>query len=215
VVTDRDRSVLQWGGRHRGRSARRTSCRGASTDRRPPQASGACRPRPADAQSLRLWPAGAVGRDPRGAGVRGNVAGRPGAGERRDDHVPGNLRPAFSIERAERCELWGEPRPRAAERSVAGAELGRSPDGRPAVAPAGSGAVSPDPALPVAVEVELSIRMRRPEAICRAWPAPAGLGSSATTRRRTSGVRFPVPFRSPTPTTAFACFPHRGRQGGA
>ena len=65
--------------------------------------------------------------------------------------------------------MWGEQRPRAAERSVTGAELRRSR--RPAaVAPAGSGAVSPDPALPVAVEVELSIRMRWPEAICRAWP---------------------------------------------
>jgi len=55
--------------------------------------------------------------------------------------------------------VWGEQRPRAAERSVTGAELRRSR--RPAaVAPAGSGAVSPDPALPV--EVELSIRMRWP-----------------------------------------------------
>jgi hypothetical protein len=71
-------------------------------------------------------------------------------------------------------EVWGEPRLRAAEQqagdAVASAELGRLPDGRhrlrrPDLVLFPSGA-----AKPVAVEVELSVKAsRRLQAICCAW----------------------------------------------
>jgi hypothetical protein len=81
---------------------------------------------------------------------------------------------AVMLERAERCEVWGEPRLRAAEleteRSVASAEMGRMPDGRPRLHRPDLVLFPPDPALPVAVEVELSVKAaRRLEGICRAW----------------------------------------------
>ena len=83
---------------------------------------------------------------------------------------------AVVLEHTEQCKVWGEPRLRAAERdigrAVASAELGALPDGRRRLR-------RPDlvlfpldarSALPVAVEVELSVKASRPlEAICRAW----------------------------------------------
>jgi hypothetical protein len=77
------------------------------------------------------------------------------------------------LERRERCEVWGEPRLRAAERQagqpVASAERGTLPDGRPRRRRADL-VLFPDAALPVAVEVELC-RSRPPagQAICWAW----------------------------------------------
>jgi hypothetical protein len=80
---------------------------------------------------------------------------------------------AVELERRERVEVWGEPRLRAAEqetdRSVATAQLGQLPDGRPRLRRPDL-VLFPDAALPVAVEVELSVKAaRRLEAICRAW----------------------------------------------
>jgi hypothetical protein len=81
---------------------------------------------------------------------------------------------AVVLER-EGFQAWGEPRLRAAERdagrAIASAELGVLPDGRRRLRrpdlvlfPLHAGA------LPVAVEIELSIKgSRRLEAICRAW----------------------------------------------
>jgi hypothetical protein len=71
-----------------------------------------------------------------------------------------------------RIEVWGEPRLRAAElqakRAIASAELGRLPDGRPRLRWPDLVLFPPDTALPVAAEVELSVKDDRPEAICRA-----------------------------------------------
>jgi hypothetical protein len=80
---------------------------------------------------------------------------------------------AVQLERAERVEVWGEPRLRAAEleadRAVASAQLGHLPDGRPRLRRPDL-VLFPDAALPVAVEVELSVKgTRRLEAICRGW----------------------------------------------
>ncbi len=83
---------------------------------------------------------------------------------------------AVVLERGERVRVWGEPRLRAAERDtgapIASAELGLTGDGRRRLRrpdlvlfPLGA-----RPGLPVAVEVELSVKgARRLEAICRAW----------------------------------------------
>jgi hypothetical protein len=80
---------------------------------------------------------------------------------------------AVQLERHERCEVWGELRLRAAEaeadRPVASAQLGSLPDGRPRLRRPDL-VLFPDAALPIAVEVELSVKAaRRLEAICRAW----------------------------------------------
>src|SRR4051812_12569351 len=80
---------------------------------------------------------------------------------------------AVVLERRERCEVWGEPRLRAAERQaggpVASAERGALPDGRPRLRRPDL-VLFPDAALPVAVEVELSVKAAgRLQAICRAW----------------------------------------------
>src|SRR4051812_21813877 len=80
---------------------------------------------------------------------------------------------AVQLERTERVEVWGEPRLRAAEldagRAVASAQLGYLPDGKPRLRRPDL-VLFPDAALPVAVEVELSVKgARRLEAICRAW----------------------------------------------
>jgi transposase len=80
---------------------------------------------------------------------------------------------AMQLERAERCEVWGEPRLHAAERdagvAIATARLGDLPDGR-ARRRRPDLVLFPDAALPVAVEVELSVKAaRRLEAICWAW----------------------------------------------
>jgi hypothetical protein len=69
--------------------------------------------------------------------------------------------------------VWGEPRLRAAEleagHAVASAQLGHLPDGRPRLRRPDL-VLFPDAALPVVVEVELSVKgSRRLEAICRAW----------------------------------------------
>jgi hypothetical protein len=80
---------------------------------------------------------------------------------------------AVVLEQRERCEVWGEPRLRAAERQagepVASAERGTLPDGRPRLRRPDL-VLFPDAALPVAVEVELSVKAAgRLAAICRAW----------------------------------------------
>jgi hypothetical protein len=80
---------------------------------------------------------------------------------------------AVQLERAEHVEVWGEPRLRAAEleadRPIASAQLGSLPDGRPRLRRPDL-VLFPDAALPVAVEVELSVKgARRLEAIWRAW----------------------------------------------
>src|SRR3954463_14486931 len=80
---------------------------------------------------------------------------------------------AVELERAERVEVWGEPRLRAAEleagEAVASARLGELPDGRPRLRRPDL-VLFPDTALPVAVEVELSVKAAgRLQAICRAW----------------------------------------------
>jgi hypothetical protein len=80
---------------------------------------------------------------------------------------------AVQLERAEGVEVWGEPRLRAAEleagHAVASAQLGHLPDGRPRLRRPDL-VLFPDAALPVAVEVELSVKgAGRLEAICRAW----------------------------------------------
>jgi hypothetical protein len=80
---------------------------------------------------------------------------------------------AVVLEQRERCEVWGEPRLRAAERQagepVASARRGTLPDGRPRLRRPDL-VLFPDTALPVAVEVELSVKAAgRLQAICRAW----------------------------------------------
>jgi hypothetical protein len=80
---------------------------------------------------------------------------------------------AVILERAERCEVWGEPRLRAAEldgqRPIASAQLGLRPDGRPRLRRPDLVLLPPETA-PVAVGVELTVKgARRLEAICRAW----------------------------------------------
>jgi hypothetical protein len=82
---------------------------------------------------------------------------------------------AVVLERAERCVVWGEPRLRAAERDaeqpIASAQLGTLPDGRARLRRPDLVLFPRDgSALPVAVEVELSVKAaRRLQAICRAW----------------------------------------------
>src|SRR4051794_5424505 len=80
---------------------------------------------------------------------------------------------AVQLQCIERVEVWGEPRLRAAEleagRAVASAQLGQLRDGRPRLRRPDV-VLFPDTVLPVAVEVELSVKgSRRLEAICRAW----------------------------------------------
>src|SRR3954447_218381 len=80
---------------------------------------------------------------------------------------------AVKLERAERVEVWGEPRLRAAkletERPIASAQLGHLPDSRPRLRRPDL-VLFPETALPIAIEVELSVKgSRRLEAICRAW----------------------------------------------
>ena len=80
---------------------------------------------------------------------------------------------AVRLERMEGVEVWGEPRLRAAEleaeRPIASGQLGQLRDGRPRLRRPDL-VLFPDAALPVAVEVELSVKgSRRLEAICRAW----------------------------------------------
>src|SRR4051794_1980255 len=80
---------------------------------------------------------------------------------------------AAVLEQRERSEVWGEPRLRAAERQagepIASAERGTLPDGRPRLRRPDL-VLFPDTALPVAVEVELSVKAAgRLQAICRAW----------------------------------------------
>src|SRR3954468_14225622 len=81
---------------------------------------------------------------------------------------------AVVLERAERCTVWGEPRLRAAERderAIASAQRGTLPDGRPRLRRPDLVLFPRDgTALPVAVEVELSVKAAgRLAAICRAW----------------------------------------------
>src|SRR4051794_29802418 len=80
---------------------------------------------------------------------------------------------AVQLERLEGVEVWGEPRLRAgeleAERAIASAQLGQLPEGRPRLRRPDL-VLFPDAALPLAVEVELSVKGScRLEAICRAW----------------------------------------------
>jgi hypothetical protein len=96
-------------------------------------------------------------------------------------------------------EVWGEPRLRAAEleagRAIASAQLGRLPDGRPRLRRPDLVLFPPDPALPIAVEVELSVKgARRLEAICRAWALPARLRGALLRAAARSACRFPCRF---------------------
>ena len=131
-----------------------------------PQVAGACRPRSAHVRAAGVRAASAVRRDREGVG--GDGAGRRGddpalgrvRAPRRPARVPGGLRGV------------GGPRSRAAELEAGGPV--RTPSWAAsrraaAVAASGSRAVPPDPALPVAVEAELSVKgARRLESICRA-----------------------------------------------
>ncbi len=83
---------------------------------------------------------------------------------------------AVVLERAEPdCVVWSERDVRVAEldagQTVASAELGRLPDGRPRLRRADLVLMPRDDRrLPVAVEVELAVKWsRRLEALCRAW----------------------------------------------
>ena len=112
-------------------------------------------------------------------------------------------------------EVWGEPRLRAAElhagRAIASAHFGHLPDGRPRLRRPDLVLFPPDTALPIAVEVELSVKAsRRLEAICRAWArcrlvsevryyAPAHVGRAVSRA-----------FRSPVRATSSRSL-HRGR----
>jgi hypothetical protein len=98
---------------------------------------------------------------------------RVGVSTTRHWAVCARLAVELELERAERCEVWGEPRLRAAEleagEAVASARLGDLPDGRPRLRRPDL-VLFPADALPVAVEVELSVKAsRRLQAICRAW----------------------------------------------
>jgi hypothetical protein len=80
---------------------------------------------------------------------------------------------AVALERAEGVAVWGEPRLRAAEldagHAIASAQLGELPDGRPRLRRPDL-VLLPREALPVAIEVELSVKgSRRLAGICRAW----------------------------------------------
>ncbi len=111
---------------------------------------------------------------------------------------------AVVLERAEGCAVWGEPRLRAAEPdaggAVASAELGRLPDGPARLHRPDLVLFPPDPALPVAVEVELSVRAaRRLEAICRAGALPARLGGPLLRPAARRACGFPCRFGRPRP----------------
>src|SRR4051812_7641933 len=106
------------------------------------------------------------------AGLRQLDSARVGVATTR--HWATCARLAVVLERRERVEVWGEPRLRAAEleaqRPIASAPMGTLPDGRARLRRPDLVLFPPDPALPVAVEVELSVKAaRRLEAICRAW----------------------------------------------
>jgi hypothetical protein len=79
---------------------------------------------------------------------------------------------AVELERREPCEVWGEPRLCAAEQEADTRDRERSgphlPDGRRLRRP--HLVLFPDAALPVPVEVELSVKgPPRLEPTCRAW----------------------------------------------
>jgi hypothetical protein len=82
-----------------------------------------------------------------------------------------------------------------ASQAGASAQVGQLPDGRPGLRRLDL-VLFPDAALPVAVEVELSVKAaRRLEAICRAW-VRCRIGSEVRYYdRRTFSVPFPAPFR--------------------
>src|SRR3954462_10870420 len=109
---------------------------------------------------------------------------------------------AVVLEQGERCEVGGEPRLRAAERQaarpVASAQRGTLPDGRPRLRRPDL-VLFRDAALPVAVEVELSVKAAgRLAAICRAWARggalPPGLGGPLLRAAARRACRFPCRF---------------------
>ncbi len=110
---------------------------------------------------------------------------------------------AVSLERQEGGELWGEPRLRAAELEaggpIASAALGTLPDGRLRLRRPDLVLFPPDAGLPVAVEVELSVKAsRRLEAICRGVGAlPPGLGGPLLRAAAGGACRFPCRFGRP------------------
>jgi hypothetical protein len=192
-------------GQVRGRAHGRLSALGAAR-----------RPRPAHARTTRLWPAGAVHGDQGGAGVGRALAAGPRAHRRRDEPPLGGVRSARRPARAHRaCRGVGEPRLRAAElesgQAVASARLGDLPDGRPRLRRPDL-VLFPDAALPVAVEVELSVKAsRRLQAICRAW-ARCRLVSEVRyySPPHVSRARFPAPFPSCRRTVHLACHARSG-----
>jgi hypothetical protein len=194
------------GRRHRGGQraghvgqVRRRQDRRLSSPRR------ARRPRLASARAPRVRPAGALRRDGGRRGVRRARRARSGPDQRRERlHWVVRARLAVVLERRERCEVWGEPRLRAAERQegrpLASAQRGTLPDGRPRLRRPDLVLFPPDTALPIAVEVELSVKAAgRLAAICRAWARCRLVSEVRYYPRPMSRVRFPAPFPPSTP----------------
>jgi hypothetical protein len=133
-------------------------------------------------------------------------ARRPGARRRGDGAPLGAVRAAcLVLERREGCEMWGEPRLRAAEleaeRAIASAQLGHLPDGRPRLRRPDLVLFPPD-AAPVAIEVELSVKGAwRLAAICRAWARCRIVGEVRYYAPPQVACAVPVPFPRFTPTT--------------
>jgi hypothetical protein len=88
---------------------------------------------------------------------------------------------AVILERANRVEVWGEPRLRAAEleaeRAIASAQLGHLADGRPKLRRPDLVLFPPD-AAPVAVEVELSVKGEASEPALSRASGSAGISAS-------------------------------------
>jgi hypothetical protein len=163
VVTDRDRSVVRWvaviGAVSGGEVMARFRMGRTAGYRR---TGGARRARAARALAAGVRPADAVHGDQGGAGVGRDAAARAArVGVATTRHWATCARLAVQLERAERGEVWGEPRLRAAElaseRAIASAQLGQLPDGRPRLRRPDL-VLFPDAALPVAIEVELSVK---------------------------------------------------------
>jgi len=106
--------------------------------------------------------------------------------------------------------VLGEPRLRTEELhgsdAVERAELARLPDGRPRLRRPDLVLFPSDPALPVAVEVELSVKAsRRLEAISRGWAQCRVVSEVRDDAPPAVARAVPVPFRSPRPSFSGPC----------
>jgi hypothetical protein len=117
-------------------------------------------------------------------------------------------RVAVALARSERYhEVWSERELRAAEldagHAVASAELGRLPDGRPRLRRADLILMPSDRRRgPIAVEVELAVKAaRRLEAICRAWARCRLVEAVRTTPRPPPRARSRAPSSASMPRT--------------